>query len=194
MEGASEDMEGPDRVDRDRDGEGEGAVGTVTGKKTVGVRAFIAALRSGLFAQAAGALQLVEHENYEAGFCCLGVACEVAIANGLQLSTQALPDPSEKVPTRKLFMHYDEEMSLLPEAVQLWYGFADDNPDLKVPAEVGNEAGNEAFQEQWQEDPDARFAAAELNDEYGFTFAQIADCFEYTFLPQDWEVTRATRG
>ena len=159
------------------------------------MRRFVAALRSGQFPQATGALQRMEYDDDDAGgFCCLGVACEVAIADGLQLSKEALPDPARPVHSSKLYMHYGEEMSLLPDVVQQWYGLIDDNPDLNVPTETGDEAGNEAFQERWQEDPHVRFVAAELNDDYGFALAQIADCFECTFLPEDWEVTRATRG
>ena len=119
--------------------------------------------------------------------CCLGVACEVAIANRLDV-----------VRTKRTGLYWysgsdgSGSSSTLPAVVVNWYGFDDDNPYLKVPDEVANEIDNEKFREEYSSDHPLH-AAAELNDEYKFTFAQIADCFEATFLPDDWEVTCASR-
>lgn len=149
------------------------------------LRALVAALRSGTYTQTTKALARVIARD-EVHYCCLGVACEVAIADGLELP---------KSPNVRGTVFYGAEGDLsdnvLPDAVELWYGFNDENPYLEIPDEI---LGDIDYEFGPDHDGESLYAAAELNDEYGLTLAQLADCFEYTFLPQDWEVTRDARG
>ncbi len=46
----------------------------------------LAALRSGEYEQTRGALAIVDGPN--AGFCCLGVMCEEAIKDGVEVKTR----------------------------------------------------------------------------------------------------------
>lgn len=74
------------------------------------LRLWVDALRSGFYAQATGRLYA------DGGFCCLGVACEVAMANGVSLTF----DPE--------WQSYDGRISDLPEAVAVWLGVEDLDP------------------------------------------------------------------
>lgn len=146
-------------------------------------RGLVAGLRSGDYAQTRGVLhQVTGAGDRQIGFCCLGVACEVAIAQGLELLRSTYAD----------CMHYDGRGKTLPPAATRWFHFDDENPYLRIPDEVADEVTNKRFQEE-RVRPRTLWSASDLNDLYKFTLAQIADCFEYTYLPQDWEQTRAAR-
>jgi len=69
---------------------------------------WINALRSNKFKQGKGFLQVKDT------YCCLGVACEIAIANGVQLTKQLVPDTDHYM--------FGEEATHLPLKVQLWLG------------------------------------------------------------------------
>lgn len=159
-------------------GEGEERV-----ERVERVGALVAALRSGKFPQTRGALQRTELSRYShnpVGFCCLGVACEVAIAGGLELARD----------DRQGTMFYgsggDASNNVLPEPVHQWFGFADENPWLAVPPQVleQTETGELSGLSNTHDD---MYAAAELNDEAELTLVQLADCFEFTFLREQWE-------
>ena len=191
------DPEGDEAVVTERAGVHEGRV-----------RVLVAALRSGRYAQTTGVLQRLEEYNKKpAGFCCLGVACEVAIDNGLALHK----DEGEATSSNYIVRYWTESFSvtcdnpacpghgageaavssLLPVAA-CWFGFgpADVDPLLRVPREVMEQAPAE-FAGSWSEE--AKYPATTLNDASWtrFTLSMIGDCFEYTFLPQDWEAAHA---
>lgn len=120
------------------------------------VRLLVNALRSGKFRQGRGKLAYYDKERRKVEYCCLGVACEVARANGLELartktkpgsSTYAYGDPER------------DEVSILPPSVAEWYGL-DRNPHLD----------------------NGSTKATNANDTLKLNFRQIADAFEKEYL------------
>lgn len=118
----------------------------------------VAALRSGEYKQTWGRLCIVRNDDpyrdtRPVGFCCLGVACEVAIKAGLPVVKTAATDFG-------LFRTaaYDDTLSVLPPSVQKWLGFASEGGEHYGPA--------------------GRQSLAFLNDYKHLTFAQIADIIE----------------
>ncbi len=95
---------------------------------------WIEALRSGKFEQARDTLR--EGNKY----CCLGVACEVAIRNGLELRQDGLHSYS-----------YDGKFSnlgTLPQSVVDWYGLPAASPQLgQFSATDRNDERKESFNE-----------------------------------------------
>lgn len=122
-----------------------------------------AALRSGEFAQGKG--QLYEPETD--GYCCLGVACELAAREGVVEGRD--DDGSYGGP-----MHTQEGNAyVLPDRVRAWLGLAGVGGDLRTPVEyVGHAEDGEA---SWE---DQANALAGLNDGAGYTFAQLADIID----------------
>lgn len=126
---------------------------------------WLAALRSGTYSQTKGYLRTDE------GYCCLGVACDVAGIPSERLSTAAWN-----------FGRYGMDQ-VLPEEGEEWLGVNTANPQLDIPFDLI---------EQGPRFPDEDFVAggvgttlAELNDG-GLTFAQIADMIDYFgFLPSE---------
>lgn len=107
---------------------------------------WVAALRSGEFKQGKYVLHQVDTDSY----CCLGVGCKVAMANGVQLETGTIQIDGkyEGVATR-----FDCEHTFLPKSVKDWLG---------LTSSVGcSHAGY----------------LTELNDS-GKTFSKIADLIE----------------
>ena len=84
---------------------------------------WVAALRSGNYEQGRGAL------CREGKYCCLGVACVVAIENGLEVT--AVKELSD----REIVL-YDKQFSFPPTSVQKWLGLytkcGSDSVDLVV--------------------------------------------------------------
>lgn len=117
------------------------------------LRKWVADLRSGKFQQGKGTLKSKDK------FCCLGVACETAIANGVPLTVKVREHDDAYV------SEDDEEWSgALPPPVQEWLGIpGDDNItwDPGFPGEPDNAIG--------------------ANDSYGWDFNQIADRLEKHF-------------
>lgn len=120
------------------------------------VQLLVDALRSGEFNQAQGVLEN-EHGN-----CCLGVACRVAMKNGLYVKV----DRHEGDPSTL----FDGQGIDLPLSVQEWYGFEQYNPLLKP-----------------EDDVDGYCGAIHLNDYKKYDFNKIADAFERTFIDVDGE-------
>ena len=67
---------------------------------------WVAALRSGYYTQQMGGLANLHRTEH----CCLGVLCEIAIENGVEIDTY------ETVPG------FDDECAYLPRRVQDWAG------------------------------------------------------------------------
>jgi hypothetical protein len=128
-----------------------------------------AALRSGKYAQGVGHLAHLD-EDGKVYYCCLGVACEVAIDNGLDLPVKTLY--SDGMPIRG----YNEQTSILPDAVADWYGFAKDPYNDTDP---NNPAVHYVWDDGHEEDG---VCLTSLNDEEGATFEQIANAISRTFL------------
>jgi len=107
----------------------------------------------------------------EAGECCLGVLCDVAVKNDV------IPEPVYDQ-WRENFRFQDStvdgpwESSVLPKAVREWAGIRVANP-LVVASVTAYDvnAGENVTSVR-------RAALAELNDSASFTFAQLADLIE----------------
>lgn len=129
------------------------------------IRKWVDALRSGEYKQTTGRLR------GDVGFCCLGVACD------LYGKEHGEPWVGEGEFMRRIDMP--------SQAVADWLGVGEPNPVLA-----------RLESDDW-EDPDAGYTvtpggdresdgiglrASELNDDYGWTFDQIASAIEATYL------------
>jgi hypothetical protein len=124
------------------------------------IQKLVNALRSGEYPQAKGALK------NEDGFCCLGVACDI-YAKEHRLEWEK--------GNAKGFDSLLLETALPPSQVWLWLGgdneFDYKNPSLEIPPHLQKKAQT-----------CSKAHATTLNDNCDFTFEEIADCFEYTYL------------
>lgn len=110
------------------------------------------ALRSGEFRQARQALRR------DGGYCCLGVATEIALRNGLEISD----DEGYGFP-------WNQNHQIMCTPVAQWYGLGQ-NPLLRGTTASGKPYATEAT--SWNDDDNA-------------TFLEIADAFERTYLQAD---------
>lgn len=114
----------------------------------------VEALRSGEYQQGEGSLR----RNLEGDpkFCCLGVACDVAKKNGLEIKILGDEENDNDV-------FYDDEGEFLPNSVRDWYGFADWDPTVDTELH-------------------GKIPATEANDNYKLEFLPIAKAFEDEYL------------
>jgi hypothetical protein len=119
---------------------------------------WVRALRSGEFRQGQGALVSFGHEGL--AYCCLGVLCEVALANGLEMK-------AERPTVIGTVGKYDDSSSFIPKKVQEWMGIHDGDVELTYQRKTT--------------------AAVTLNDSMEATFDQIADAIVETFGPDKSE-------
>jgi hypothetical protein len=113
---------------------------------------WVEALRSGDYSQTTGQLHVTV--DSEDRYCCLGVACKLAVEGGVMVSTDQHTQDGVITHT------YDQNASLLPTSVIKWLGLKEcDGTYLK-------------------DDGDFSSTLAEDNDEHDFTFEQIADVIE----------------
>jgi hypothetical protein len=119
------------------------------------IRLWVDALRSGEYEQ--GRMVLASKGKY----CCLGVACEVAIRNGVKMKVH-----------HGVVTHYDKHRADLPPAVVDWLGLAAHSPSVDIVVGDGME----------------RQYLTELNDLVEMPFAEIADAIERTYLSDHVEV------
>jgi hypothetical protein len=149
----------------------------------------VEALESGQYAQTKGKLCRVsgDDENRQEAYCCLGVLCEVAIKDGLNLTVAY--DGDTKV--------YNNDESVLPYVVQQYYGLELDNPALdfggKEALETGeldyylarqygsSTRGKQEMGKLIDDAPKFKMSAATLNDQADWNFAQIAKAFRRTY-------------
>lgn len=125
------------------------------------VQLLVDALRSGEFFQLPGSLR-GEIKGRE-GHCCLGVATEIALRNGLELpQVDAVADEYGDLPEEAMFP-WDMSEQVMCGPVYRWYGFPEGDPDL------------------FDESGDSN-SAASWNDDLGADFNQIADMFESTYI------------
>ncbi len=140
---------------------------------------WVAALRSGEFPQGAQELKTAEGE-----FCCLGVACELALREGV-LDFEYLPDPNSVDDESKRFYGNLDEADIdstplmswsdLPLSAQNWLGLPYADPAVLVTdthPKFSDLVG-------WTREGDANvpLKVSILNDS-GFTFDEIADLIE----------------
>lgn len=125
---------------------------------TENMRKFVEALRSGEYTQGQDALEYVSNNGTILN-CCLGVACRVAVKDGLNI----------EISIKSSARTFDGAGGFLPESVQDWLGIEGRNPAL----DIGRDG--------------VSHGATHLNDTDRWTFAQIADAFERTYLTDENE-------
>jgi len=128
------------------------------------IREWVAALRSGKFMQGTG--RLVRKVDGAPRYCCLGVACEVFSE---RLGIRAIFDPtghyiSDDNPNvgKETLMY-----GVLPTVVADHLGLAR-SPIVRATVPIGTES-----------------ALVTLNDGFSWTFTQIADAIEATYLKEE---------
>lgn len=121
---------------------------------------WIEALRSGKYTQGRELLTQISPQGVETN-CCLGVACKVAIANGLSLAVQEFYDDS----FRAAVVEYERKEDVLPAQVVEWLGLEPGDTNPTVFTEVNG-----------------LVLVAKLNDAEHWTFDQIADALEEMYL------------
>lgn len=120
------------------------------------IRLWVDALRSGQYKQTDGGLRRTV--NDEKRYCCLGVACDVAIKDGLDLKVREFGG--------SLYDEFgeDEDGGHLPIEVQQWLGVTTASPKVVFSGEVRE--------------------LAVLNDDFKLDFNEIADLIEAEFLKE----------
>lgn len=134
---------------------------------TENMQRFVAALRSGEFTQGIGWLEKTDNDVTKN--CCLGVACRVAYRDGVELN------PSLNV--RKL-VEFAGVVDYMPESVSEWLGL---DAEAERGKAIGGFSGNPLLISEVG-NPGGLVTASELNDTHKYSFSQIADAFERTYL------------
>jgi len=114
---------------------------------------WIAALESGEYKQCRNSLTKVSEDGTTQGHCCLGVLTELAVAAGI--TTRVGVSESHSVQYSDDNEYDGHTTALPPLSVQRWAELSDNNPIVKLNA--------------------VPHALAELNDEIGLSFPEIAD-------------------
>lgn len=129
-------------------------------------RAWVEALRSGQYAQTRGALQRLEvWDDLPAGYCCLGVACDMyqQTVGDLSISQEHEVREMGWNPAEGLYKTFNEAGSSLPRAVLEWLGLDTTVGKYTLPA---------------ADDGDAELGSLATANDNGATFAEIADIIE----------------
>lgn len=91
------------------------------------------------------------------GMCCLGVACEVAMAHGVEVARVEQPGS----------WTYNDQEGVLPVVVQDWLGVSTNDPLLTTG---------------WTDEGEPEEAtASDLNDNHEASFVEIAACIKHTW-------------
>lgn len=138
----------------------------LTQKQKARIRLWIAALRSGKFLQGTGNLKKLSEGVLR--YCCLGVACEVAVASGLAVDLTEFTSygPAGRNTGTAVCYRFDSNGATLPLRVMDWFGFTDDDPVIE---------SCEGY----------TLSAIRANDTKKLPFDLIADLVEAYYLPED---------
>lgn len=142
------------------------------------IEKWVTALESGEYAQTEGRLhRAVPHkgpymDEKPAGFCCLGVLCDLAVKAGVIPEPTLLQDHNGDE-TYAYGTHVDEASSFPPPAVVEWAGLNSNNPVLDW---MYTDAAGRVTVDQVE--------ASQLNDSNGLDFTDIAAAVQRTFLPK----------
>jgi hypothetical protein len=123
------------------------------GDMNTNAKTWVETLRSGTYRQTSFALHRIDPIDGDS-FCCLGVACQLALQAGVNLCPQKVYAPSLGWDV----VQYAGKTRVLPAEVQEWVGLTSED------GECGEQEG------YWS-------SLAELNDS-GVGFQQIADAIE----------------
>ena len=124
---------------------------------TENIRLWVDTLRSGRFNQGNSALEIT-YPNGTVAHCCLGVACRVAMENGLDLPNCQYEN-SYGNGEKKTAFGRDPNVGYLPIEVRDWFGFSNTDPTISDT-----------------------LTAVEANDEKRYTFNEIAYLIETRYL------------
>ena len=130
------------------------------------VQLLVNALRSGEFEQGKGSLKLPnEGKTY---YCCLGVATEVALRNGLRIEVPEaeVDEEGNDLNVEERAYPWGQSDQILCTPVMEWYGFSYPDPELR-----------------------ATYRATAWNDDFDASFDTIADMFEDTFITDETPAT-----
>jgi len=119
---------------------------------------WIDALKSGDYEQGEGRLRRTRW-NAPPSYCCLGVLCEIAVKDGLDVKV----DP--------VYGTYNDEGAVLPSRIQEWAGLGSYDGTFGVDLKVNDSNGEECIVSN----------LISLNDAAGYTFEQIADVINEQF-------------
>jgi len=133
---------------------------------------WLEALRSGKYEQGKSLLRPDDNS-----YCCLGVLCQIAEERGI---CKYVPSDTHKgftVGYPDVFQDgYDDgnlyEDSELPWVVKQWAGVESENPKITL-----NEKNIKEYFKGTMQD-NTKVSLAELNDNFGYTFAELADIIE----------------
>lgn len=122
---------------------------------------WVAALRSGDYPQGKGSLHTVQ--NGQARYCCLGVLCDVAVKNGLNIRVSDYPE--EESTSNRVLIAYAGYDDFLPNPVMEWAGLESRNP------------GTNELVDLYGDGNPIKVTLSYLNDN-GRTLSEIADIIE----------------
>lgn len=105
-------------------------------------------------------------------YCCLGVATELAIANGCEVRVHEVTGGGATPYTR-----FDGSHDFMPQSVINWYGFDSRNPII-------SDDNEEACGVDGCVVSHSRITATGANDELHWDFPKIADGFEKMYLTE----------
>ena len=140
-------------------------------------QAWLAALRSGSFAQCQGKLTRIV--GGQLSHCCLGVACELALASGVPMEQETFTS-HENLSWRR----YDYDQNFAPVAVLNWVGLKTREGRFLVTDDMNIHPAAVTVIDGMHYDADGfnvgdrASSLAALNDSAGWSFAQIADFIE----------------
>lgn len=119
---------------------------------------WVQALRSGKYQQGRAWLHNADENEY----CCLGVLCEVAKENGVEMSVRTETKGFDTVTL------YDTHSQFLPPSVCEWAGLhAEESPTVQAQNPYTGEEN--------------QYTLVDLNDEWQWSFNKIADIIEDQF-------------
>jgi hypothetical protein len=148
------------------------------------------ALRSGEYEQTKGALRRGNpldpedlDDGYNAGYCCLGVLCDLAVKAGVTQLHEERPFEESEDENERNYVSYSygvskdrKDSSVLPPEVVKWAGLGDGvdatNPYVEPPIEEPSE------QNDWTFTPRATLAS---ENDGGKSFEEIAKIIEEKF-------------
>ena len=114
---------------------------------------WVTALKSGDYPQGFGYLSVYDRDSETNTYCCLGVLCELAVADGFVVKSS--------ISDVRL---YDDDDCSLPFAVVDWAGLHEINPRVLVDGD--------------ESDADGKAHLSEINDSHDYSFTKIADLIE----------------
>ena len=135
---------------------------------------WVDALRSGDYEQGKERLAR-KGEDGKTKFCCLGVLCEIAVADGIV--ERKWYDGDEDTYYQTVDASDDSSCTSLPLAVREWAGLK-----WQPGSVVDPQITSEVYADEDGDDYPASFV--DLNDSAGYAFAQIADVIERDHLQE----------